>query len=69
MCALESALDSLDLILFDERTFRFIRTHRDNSSPDLTHTQDFQFWARITKVKLGNKVMRVIGGKLNLEEI
>ena len=69
MGALESALESWDFILFDGRTFRFIRTHRNNSSPDLTHTQDFQIWARITKIKLGNKVMRVIGGKLNLEEI
>ena len=69
MGALESALESWDFILFDERTFRFIRTHRNNSSPHLTHTQDFQIWARITKIKLANKVMRVIGGKLNLEEI
>ena len=69
MGALESALESCDFILFDERTFRFIRTHRNNSSPDLTHKQDFQIWGRITKIKLGNKVMRVIGDKLNLEEI
>ena len=69
MGALESALESWDFILFDERTFRFIRTHRNNSSPHLTHTQDFQIWARITKIKVGNKIMRVNDVKLNLEEI
>ena len=57
MSVFESALESLDFIIFDERTFRYIRTHRNNSSPDLTHTQDFQIWARFTKIKLGNKVM------------
>ena len=69
MDALESALESWDFILFDERTFRFIRIHRNNSSPHLTHTQDFQIWARITKIKVGNKIMRVNCNILFLEEI
>ena len=46
-----------------------IITHRKNSSPNLAHIHDFEIWERITKIKLGNKVMRVIGDKLNLEEI
>ena len=69
MGAVESALESWDFILFDERTFRFIRTHRNNSSPHLTHTQDFQIWARITKIKVENKIMRVNCNILFLEEI
>ena len=69
MSVFESALESLDFIIFDERTFRYIRTHRNNSLSHLTHTQDFQIWARITKIKVGNKIMRVKSVKLNLEEI
>ena len=69
MGAVESALESSNFILFDKRTFRFIRIHRNNSSPHLTHTQHFQIWARITKLKVGNKIMQLDGGKLNLEEI
>ena len=69
MSMVESALKSWDSILFDERTFRIIITHRKNSSPNLAHIQDFETWERITKIKAGNKIMRVNYGKLNLEEI
>ena len=69
MDTFESALKSWDFILFDERTFRIIITHRKNSSPNLAHIHDFEIWERITKIKVGNKIMRVNGGKLNLEEI
>ena len=69
MSTVESALKSWDFILFDERTFRIIITHRKNSSPNLAHIQDFEIWERITKIKVGNKIMRVICDKLNLEEI
>ena len=69
MDTFESALKSWDFILFDERTFRIIITHRKNSSPNLAHIHDFEIWERITKIKVGNKIMRVNGDILNLEEI
>ena len=69
MDTFESALKSWDFILFDERTFRIIITHRKNSSPNLAHIHDFEIWERITKIKVGNKIMRVNGHILNLEEI
>ena len=69
MSTVESALKSWDFILFDERTFRIIITHRKNSSPHLAHIHDFEIWERITKIKVGNKIMRVNGHILNVEEI
>ena len=69
MDTFESALKSWDFILFDERTFRIIITHRKNSSPNLAHIHDFEIWERITKIKVGNKIMRVNGDILNLEQI
>ena len=69
MDTFESALKSWDFILFDERTFRIIITHRKNSSPNLAHIHDFEIWERITKIKVGNKIMRVNDYILNLEEI
>ena len=69
MDTFESALKSWDFILFDERTFRIIITHRKNSSPNLAHIHDFEIWERITKIKVGNKIMRVNGDILNLEDI
>ena len=69
MDTFESALKSWDFILFDERTFRIIIIHRKNSSPNLAHIHDFEIWERITKIKVGNKIMRVNSVKLNLEEI
>ena len=69
MDTFESALKSWDFILFDERTFRIIITHRKNSSPNLAHIHNFEIWEIITKIKVGNKIMRVSYGKLNVEEI
>ena len=69
MDTFESALESCDFILFDKRTFRIIITHCKNCSPNLAHIHDFEIWERITKIKVGNKIMQVNDVKLNLEEI
>ena len=69
MSTVESALKSWVFILFDERTFRIIITHRKNSSPNLAHIHDFEIWERITTIKVGNKITQVNDYILNLEEI
>ena len=62
MNTFESALESWDFILFDARTFRPVRTLRENSSVDFTHKRNFQFWGKNTKMRLQKKIMRVNGG-------
>ena len=59
MNAFESALESWDLILFDGRTFRSVRTPRENSSSDLSHKWNYGNWAKITKMWLQSKISRV----------